>query len=115
MRYLMLLMFAIQLAGCGTVLSADERDSVAGKTYVITGASSGFGKGVALELAAMRANVVLAARRTEALQAVAAEASARGGTPLVVTTDVSRQEDVQRRAPADAGLHWRGGRSSRAH
>jgi short-subunit dehydrogenase len=30
------------------------------------------------------------------LQAVAAEASARGGTPLVVTTDVSRQEDVQR-------------------
>jgi NADP-dependent 3-hydroxy acid dehydrogenase YdfG len=44
---------------------------VAGKTCVITGASSGFGRGVALKLAAMKANVVLAARRTEVLQQVA--------------------------------------------
>ncbi|GGX73542.1 SDR family NAD(P)-dependent oxidoreductase [Pseudoduganella dura] len=85
-----------QPAGRAAALSADERAAVAGKTYVITGASSGFGKGVALELAAMRANVVLAARRTDALDAVAAEATAKGGNALVVTTDVSRQEDVQR-------------------
>lgn len=96
MRYLIVLILAAQLTGCAAVLSADERTAVAGKTYVITGASSGFGKGVALELAAMRANVVLAARRTDALNAAATEAAARGGTPLVVTTDVSRQEDVQR-------------------
>jgi NADP-dependent 3-hydroxy acid dehydrogenase YdfG len=44
---------------------------VAGKTYVITCASSGFGRGVALKLAAMKANVVRAARRTEVLQQVA--------------------------------------------
>ncbi|MBB3222324.1 SDR family NAD(P)-dependent oxidoreductase [Pseudoduganella umbonata] len=96
MRYLILLLCVAQLAGCATRLSADERTAVAGKTYVITGASSGFGKGVALELAAMRANVVLAARRTDALQAVAAEATARGGSALAVTTDVSRPDEVQR-------------------
>ncbi|WP_338768744.1 SDR family NAD(P)-dependent oxidoreductase [Massilia sp. METH4] len=95
MRCLIVLLFIAQLAGCATVLSADERSAVAGKTYVITGASSGFGKGVALELAAMRANVVLAARRADALDAVAAEARARGGTALVVPTDVSRQEEVR--------------------
>ncbi|GGY27192.1 SDR family NAD(P)-dependent oxidoreductase [Pseudoduganella albidiflava] len=96
MRYLILLLLVAQLGGCATVLSDSERTAVAGKTYVITGASSGFGKGVALELAALRANVVLAARRTDALEAVAAEAEAKGGNALVVTTDVSRQEDVQR-------------------
>lgn len=33
-----------QLAGCATALSGSEREAVAGKTYVITGASSGFEK-----------------------------------------------------------------------
>jgi short-subunit dehydrogenase len=56
---------------------------------------------VALTLASQHANVVLAARRTEVLEEVAAEARAAGGTPLVVTTDVSKPEDVQRLA-ADA-------------
>jgi short-subunit dehydrogenase len=67
---------------------------------VITGASSGFGRGVALRLASHGANVVLAARRTELLEEVAAEASAAGGTPLVVTTDVSKPEDIQKLADA---------------
>lgn len=62
---------SLALGGCATTLSPDEQQSVAGKTYVITGASSGFGRGVALKLAAMKANVVLAARRSEALQQVA--------------------------------------------
>ena len=70
------------------------------KTYVVTGASSGIGRGVALKLAALRANVVLAARRTDVLEAVAAQMSAAGGTPLVVTTDVSRPDDMRRLAQA---------------
>lgn len=88
------------LGGCATALSPSEAQAVAGKTYVITGASSGFGRGVALKLAAMRANVVLAARRTEVLNEVAAQAKAAGGNPLVVTTDVARPEDMQRLAAA---------------
>ena len=87
---------ALALGGCATTLSADEQQSVAGKTYVITGASSGFGRGVSLKLAAMKANVVLAARRTEVLNQVAQEAQAAGGTPLVVTTDVSNLQDMRR-------------------
>lgn len=68
---------------------------ISGRTYVITGASSGFGRGVALQVGARGANVVLAARRTEVLEEVAAEIRASGGRALVVTTDVSRPEDME--------------------
>jgi NAD(P)-dependent dehydrogenase (short-subunit alcohol dehydrogenase family) len=74
------------------------RASVAGKTYVITGASSSLGRGLALELAAMRANVVLAAPSVEVLADMAAKVSAAGGRPLAVVTDVARAEDIQRLA-----------------
>ena len=99
---LLLLLAALQLSGCATSGRLRPRDvqSIAGKTFVITGASSGFGRGVAVKLASHGANVVLAARRTELLEEVAAEASAAGGTPLVVTTDVSKPEDIQKLAAA---------------
>jgi short-subunit dehydrogenase len=98
----LLLCAALQLSGCATSAHLRPRDqqSIAGKTFVITGASSGFGRGVAIQLASHGANVVLAARRTELLNEVAAEASAAGGTPLVVTTDVSKPEDIRRLADA---------------
>lgn len=89
---------AVILSGCTTTLSTGERQEVAGKTYVVTGASSGFGRGVALRLGEMHANVVLAARRTEVLNEVARALEASGGKALVVTTDVARMQDVQRLA-----------------
>jgi short-subunit dehydrogenase len=55
---------------------------------------------VALRLAAMKANVVLAARRTAVLDEVAGQARAAGGTALVVTTDVSNPEDIRKLADA---------------
>ncbi|HZF98399.1 MAG TPA: SDR family NAD(P)-dependent oxidoreductase, partial [Pseudoxanthomonas sp.] len=67
---------------------------------VITGASSGFGKGVALKAAEQGAAVVLAARRTQLIEAVAREITARGGSALAVTTDVAREEDMERLAQA---------------
>jgi short-subunit dehydrogenase len=94
LRFLLLLSFLL-VGGCAS-LSESDRQSIAGKTYVITGASSGFGRGVALRLAGMKANVVLAARRTEVLNEVASQAQAAGGSALVVTTDVSKPEDVRR-------------------
>lgn len=94
-----LLFSFLALSGCAS-LSATDQQSVAGKTYVITGASSGLGRGVALRLAGMKANVVLAARRTEVLNEVASQAQAAGGTALIVTTDVSKAEDVRRLADA---------------
>lgn len=72
----------------------------AGKTFVIIGASSGFGRGVAEKLGAYKANVVLAARRTDLLEEVADKVRTAGGTALVVTADISKPEDVQRLADA---------------
>jgi short-subunit dehydrogenase len=88
------LFLGLQLAGCAMIGQPAESD-VAGKTFVVTGASSGFGRGVALKLGALKANVVLAARRTELLQEVAAQTVAAGGRALVVTTDVSRAEQME--------------------
>lgn len=84
------------LSGCATQgLSESERNRLVGKTFVVTGASSGIGRGVALQLGRSGANVVLAARRTKALESLAREIVVAGGTPLVVTTDISRTEDMQ--------------------
>lgn len=79
---------------------AAERERIAGRTYVVTGASSGFGRGVAERLGAMGANVVLAARRAPALEEVAAVVRAGGGQALVVPTDVSDAAAVEALARA---------------
>lgn len=65
-----------------------------GKTIVITGASSGIGKGTALKFAGAGANVVLAARRGELLEELAVECQAAGGRALAVPTDVSKEADI---------------------
>lgn len=61
-------------------------------TVVITGASSGIGKGVARKLAAEGVQLVLAARRTQLIEELALEC----GNAIAVETDVSREEDVKR-------------------
>jgi NAD(P)-dependent dehydrogenase (short-subunit alcohol dehydrogenase family) len=61
---------------------------------VITGASTGIGKGIAAAYAAEGAKVVLAARSREKLEAVAGEIRSAGGTALVVPTNVTLEEDV---------------------
>lgn len=68
------------------------------KVVVITGASSGFGKGTARALASRGAAVVLAARREKLLAELAQECAAAGGDALPITTDVSRQADVEQLA-----------------
>lgn len=90
------------LSGCATStrLSRSDESRIANRTYVIVGASSGFGRGTAARLGSLHANVVLAARRTELLEEVAREVRANGGTPLVVTMDASKPEDVQKLADA---------------
>lgn len=89
------------LGGCATSeLGKSGQRKTAGKTFVIVGASSGFGRGIAEQLGAYGANVVVAARRTELLEEVARNVRAAGGTALVVTMDISKPEDVQRLADA---------------
>ncbi|MFF1375650.1 SDR family oxidoreductase [Streptomyces sp. NPDC058308] len=64
------------------------------KTAVVTGAGSGIGRSVALELLAAGWSVALAGRRTETLEETAALAPAKDGAALCVVTDVSRPDDV---------------------
>jgi short-subunit dehydrogenase len=71
-----------------------------GKVIVITGASSGFGKGAALKFALAGASVVLAARRDRLLEDLAHECETTGGRALSVPTDVSNQADVEQLAQA---------------
>ena len=92
---------AMLLAGCATPrLSRSERRQLAGRIYVVVGASSGFGQGAALALGAEHANVVLAARRADLLEEVAEHIRAAGGQALVVPTDISDPRQVQALAAA---------------
>jgi len=91
-----LLTFALGGCALAPTVGADDARRIAGKTYVVTGASSGFGRGVAVRLGGLGANVVLAARRTELLEEVAREVRSAGGNALVVTTDVARPGDMER-------------------
>jgi len=89
------------ISGCATSkLGSSGQQKISGKTYVIIGASSGFGRGVAEELGRYRANVVLAARRTDLLEEIAGNIRTAGGKATVVTMDISKPEDVQRVADA---------------
>ena len=58
--------------------------NLSGKVIVITGATSGFGKGAALAFAKLGANVVVAARRRELLETLAVQCEAAGGRALAV-------------------------------
>jgi NAD(P)-dependent dehydrogenase (short-subunit alcohol dehydrogenase family) len=70
--------------------------SLEGQVALITGASRGIGAATALAFSDAGAKVVLAARDEQALQQVAKEISGRGGTAIVVPTDVSVPESVAR-------------------
>ena len=58
---------------------------------IITGASSGIGEQLALQLAAQGAWLALAARDEARLETVAAECRARGGKSIAIKTDVTDQ------------------------
>ncbi len=68
--------------------------SFEGITALVTGASSGIGRELAVELAAGGARVGLVARRRQELEAVAAEIRARGGRALAAPCDVAEREAV---------------------
>jgi NAD(P)-dependent dehydrogenase (short-subunit alcohol dehydrogenase family) len=70
--------------------------SLTGKSVMVTGASRGLGKALALAAAREGASLALCARGGEALEAVAEECRNLGATVIAVIADVSDQSDVER-------------------
>src|SRR5215510_6719435 len=68
---------------------------IKGKTVLITGASSGIGAGVARELGAAGAKLMIGARRTDRLEELATEIRGAGGTVEFRALDVTDRADVE--------------------
>jgi NADP-dependent 3-hydroxy acid dehydrogenase YdfG len=61
------------------------------QVVIVTGASAGIGRALALQLADQGARLAIAARRAERLEQAAEECRAHGGEVLVLPTDVSNE------------------------
>ena len=65
------------------------------KVVVITGATTGFGKGTAELLAAKGAKVVVSGRRTELGEQVVADIRGKGGEAMFTPVDVNDEASVE--------------------
>ena len=70
--------------------------SLEGKTVLVTGASSGIGRGIAVECSKMGAKVVINGRNKERLQKTFDLLD--GGGHIQIVADLSKQEDIERLA-----------------
>lgn len=70
-------------------------EKIRGQVVIVTGASTGIGKALSLELAKQGAKLAIAARRVDLLEQVAEECRSLGGEVLVVPTDVSDEAQCQ--------------------
>lgn len=69
---------------------------LAGKVAIVTGSSSGIGKAIALRFGEEGARVVVAARRADLCERVAARIREGGGEAVAVPTDVTDEAQVER-------------------
>ena len=67
---------------------------LSGHVCVVTGASRGIGKGIALQLSEAGATVYITGRNRETLERAAAEVRGRGGKCVPVVCDSSREDEV---------------------
>lgn len=84
-----------------------KEETLLGKWALVSGASRGIGRRIALDLAAAGADLVLAARTREDLERVAAEIEAAGREALVLRCDVT---DAERVAELPAEIEGQGAR-----
>ena len=77
------------------------------RVVIITGASEGIGRALALALAAQSPKLVLAARNAQRLQSLADECGSAGADALVVPTDVSEEAGCRDLIAATVARHGR--------
>lgn len=77
-----------------TVASPFAADLLAGTTALVTGGGTGLGRAIATGLSAAGADVVIAARRLDVLEAAAAEITALTGNPVAVDQVDIRDRDL---------------------
>ena len=75
---------------------AETGRSLEGKVAVVTGAGKGIGRAIAIGFASEGASVCCAARTASDLKEVAGEIRSGGGKAIVVQTDVTSFDDVER-------------------
>ena len=80
---------------------------LSGRSAVVTGGGQGIGEGIAKNLAAAGASVIVAARHVDRIERVAREINVAGGTAIAMATDVTDTAAVE--ALADAALDEFGG------
>jgi NAD(P)-dependent dehydrogenase (short-subunit alcohol dehydrogenase family) len=73
-----------------------QQPDLHGKTAIVTGSGRGIGREVALKLAACGARVVVTARTTEQIEAVAREIVGGGGEAIAIPADISDDADIRR-------------------
>ena len=73
-----------------------QRFELTGKVALVTGASRGLGKAIAIGLADAGADIVVTSRSLESCQEVARKIEARGRRALAVACDVGRWVDIDR-------------------
>src|SRR5208282_5494394 len=83
------------------------RRTIEGSRAIVTGASSGIGRAIALELARQGGNVVCMARREDRLQTLAKEIEALGGAVACVAGDVT-DAAARMRCIGAAQMHFGG-------
>ncbi|KAF2476741.1 putative NRPS-like enzyme [Lindgomyces ingoldianus] len=84
-----------RLNALGGSAQLPRRGPLSGRVAVVTGASSGIGAAVAAALARAGCHIALAARRTDALEAVKRRLVVREGKVIVHQTDVTDRKQVE--------------------
>jgi NAD(P)-dependent dehydrogenase (short-subunit alcohol dehydrogenase family) len=66
-----------------------------GQVVIVTGASEGIGRAIALQLAAEGAKLAVAGRNAQRLESLAGQCRALGSEVIAITGDVAREEDCR--------------------
>ena len=79
----------------GQITLNQNRSMLSGYSVLITGASEGSGRGIALAAGAASANVVVSALDAQAAETVADEIRTRGGQAASIGCDVTQRADIE--------------------